>query len=48
MKFILPGNVGMIEGTPEEILEFLALMQMNNDIRNLQNYKKYKTEDKEK
>lgn len=37
MKFILPGNIGMIEGTPEEILEFLALMQMNNDIKNLQN-----------
>lgn len=40
MKFILPGNIGAIEGTPEEILEFLALMQMNNDIRNLENNNK--------
>lgn len=46
MKFILPGNIGAIEGTPEEILEFLALMQMNNDIRNLQNFKKDSKEKK--
>lgn len=35
MKFILPGNFGGIEGNPEEILEFLGLMQMNDDLKKL-------------